>query len=55
MIGMLTLTLRIPRLYHKFIETMGIHELIQRCMDIEARDEMKKYKNEESKRRMQER
>ncbi|CDW75315.1 synaptobrevin vamp-like protein [Stylonychia lemnae] len=55
MIGTLTLTLRIPRLYHKFIDTMGIHEFVQRCMDIEQKEDLKKYQNEEGKRRMKER
>lgn len=46
MIGELTLCLRIPRMYHKFIEDHGVHEFVNHCMQILDSQEKQKQAKE---------
>eukprot|EP00347_Sterkiella_histriomuscorum_P004147 403361575 len=55
MIGELTLCLRVPRMYHKFLEEHGIHEFVQYCMQIVDRDEKKKQEHTAEKQRLNQR
>ena len=55
LIGELALTLRVPRLYHKFIDQFGVQEFVRECLAYKERWETEQRSKLEQRKRMQER
>lgn len=55
LIGELIVCLRVPRIYHKFIEEHGVNEFFQYAMDIISKDEAKRQQQQQEKQKLNQR